>query len=297
MEFVGVAFLIAAALSAPASRTNVKLKLKFVDGGGDFVIEQARAFLEKGTLKPVIRNIRSILWKRMKMRDTKKLTKVLVNLLQENIDDVTFIKKLKFVYDQLPKYNTPCIRADRRADDLSMFISDPGVILDIGCADGSILRSLKTKYNLSKEQVIGVDIIDTNPKDITFTKVINNKIFLPDSSVDTVIVLMTAHHFDDAMINEIKRVMRSGATLIVREHDYTNQSDAVFWDIMHLMYECVIYKEKTPEEFLNQYRSIYRSKDAWIKIFEGHGLTKKMTTDYNPYDPFKSIYMVFENVA
>lgn len=292
MEFVGVgvAFLIATALSTSTSKS-------LVDGAGDFVIEQARALLEKNALKPVIRNIRSILWKRMKMRDAKKLTKILVGLLQDPIDDVTFINKLKTTYDQLPKYNIPCIRTNKRIDDLSMFIDNPNVILDIGCADGSILQSLKIKYNLRTDQVIGADIIDTAPKDITFVKVANNKIPLSANSVDTVIVLMTAHHFDLFMLDEIKRVMKPGAMLIVREHDYTTQLDAVFWDLMHLMYECVIYEERTPEEFLRQYRSIYRSKNAWLKIFEEYGFSEKGTTTYNQYDPFKSFYMVFEKAS
>lgn len=111
------------------------------------------------------------------------------------------------------------------------FVKDK-VVLDIACGEGygSMLLSYKASY------VIGVDISEEvidfarakyNRDNISFKTGKCDKIPLEDSSVDVVVSFETIEHHDqhEAMMREIKRILRPNGLLIISSPDKYAYSD------------------------------------------------------------------------
>jgi|JI10StandDraft_1071094.scaffolds.fasta_scaffold18702_6 ubiquinone/menaquinone biosynthesis C-methylase UbiE len=153
-------------------------------------------------------------------------------------------------------------------------------VLDIGCGDGSITKTLKEKLGLSSDQVHGCDIVaplngppigpsNGQPNgDFTFSLIDGSKLPYEAESFDVVYALMSLHHVRDltGMLQEIKRVLRPNGVLIVREHDCVSQGLSDVLDIVHGFYSMVWC---TPQEhtcFQDEYYGLYRTADDFDKI-------------------------------
>ena len=104
--------------------------------------------------------------------------------------------------------------------------------MDLGCGDDKFARGLKKILNI--ENVYLADIAEIDSPD--YIRVFNNQIDLPDDSVDLITCLVCIHHFTDIlqMFTEIRRVLRPGGLLFIREHDGSKKTDC-YVDIIHLL--------------------------------------------------------------
>ena len=138
------------------------------------------------------------------------------------------------------------------------------VYLDIGCADGSITAAIAGKLELEPGRALACDIVDRVAPDarksIQFELSSATKLPYADASVDLITMHMVAHHFrvPRAIFYEARRVSRGGALLLLREHDPPPRDLEAITErlnIEHALWACMINKEQTPEEFLDDYRA------------------------------------------
>lgn len=169
-------------------------------------------------------------------------------------------------------------------------------ILDIGCADASIIISLRSALNkiLSEEDnnslsSASTNIIKLHGTDIYDPKIssaagvnfkLNDEKSLPfeKNSMDIVLCLMTMHHFRhlNEMLAAINKVLNSTGIFIFREHDLP--ADPIykplewkFLEMVHIMEECIFHPlpgDKIIETFLSSHFSNYKSAAEWKKIIE-----------------------------
>jgi ubiquinone/menaquinone biosynthesis C-methylase UbiE len=98
--------------------------------------------------------------------------------------------------------------------------------LDIGCGNAEVTHAISQTYKI--QEVFGADTYHSDQyvpphshSNIRYYQVCDNFIPLDDSSVDLITCFMSIHHFNDfeRMLFEIKRVIRPGGSLFIREHD------------------------------------------------------------------------------
>ncbi|MEK7433753.1 MAG: methyltransferase domain-containing protein [Cyanobacteriota bacterium] len=100
--------------------------------------------------------------------------------------------------------NLEKLRIRRIGDSFSSLLKDNSSILDIGCGNGNLGEYLILNKNIFYH---GVDIIkNKNLSNITFTKSSFPYPF-EDKSFDTVIIILTLHHFDNPE-NGLKEAVR-----------------------------------------------------------------------------------------
>ena len=105
-------------------------------------------------------------------------------------------------------------------------------VMDLGCGDNKFARGLKKI--LKVEKVYLADIAEIDSPD--YIRVVDNKIDLPDNSVDLITCLVCIHHFTEIleMFSEIRRVLKPGGLLFIREHDGSKKTNC-YVDIIHLL--------------------------------------------------------------
>ena len=105
-------------------------------------------------------------------------------------------------------------------------------VMDLGCGDNKFARGLKKILNV--EKVYLADIAEIDSPD--YIRVSNNHIDLPDNSIDLITCLVCIHHFTDIlqMFSEIRRVLKPGGLLFIREHDGSKKTNC-YVDIIHLL--------------------------------------------------------------
>jgi SAM-dependent methyltransferase len=233
-------------------------------------------------------------------------------IMFDNISDVDTLRALRAVctaarvsraaYDsrkcaRLHANTPPATRATSRIRDFTIELgivaaSFPinGRYLDIGCSEGAITKTIAIELQLSPAQAIACDAV-AQPADDVFTFIHTNGTSIPleSCSVDAATMFMSAHHFakPGTMFQEAFRVMRPGGLLLLREHDCINATAALFYDIIHALYSCVLSDEVTPEDFTAQYGTgtyaAYCNKHTWLTFATQHGFT--LHPDVEPHGP------------
>jgi SAM-dependent methyltransferase len=118
-------------------------------------------------------------------------------------------------------------------------------MLDVGCGNAEITQEIGLAYQVGK--IYGADVyasqdfkVTENNNKVEYSQIKNNMIGLPDASVNLVTCFMSIHHFEDfsAMMKEIKRVLRPGGWLFIREHDVASNNLVLKRDLdrRHLEY-------------------------------------------------------------
>lgn len=103
--------------------------------------------------------------------------------------------------------------------------------LDVGCGNAEITSQIANTFKI--EKIYGADVyspeeyknIKTDPF-IEYHQIIDNKINLPDHSVDLITCFMSIHHFIDfdKMMTEIHRVLKPRGWLFFREHNVPKEA-------------------------------------------------------------------------
>lgn len=183
-------------------------------------------------------------------------------------------------------------------------------VLDIGCGDGSITRTLKQKLGLSDEQVHGCDIVPIRNEEIGFTfRLIDGSVLPYESQTfDVVYALMSLHHIRDlsGMLREIRRVLKPNGVLIVREHDCVSRGLSDVLDIVHGFYSMVWCNPKEHVSFQDEYYGLYRTAEDFDHIISQEtGFKRVLSTnrqeEYPLYrygdviNPMKHYWAVYVN--
>lgn len=141
-------------------------------------------------------------------------------------------------------------------------------VLDFGCGDLSLSKSLKTF--VPSLEITGVDVVNfkNNQEKIKFVWYDGNKLPFKDDSFDTVISFYVFHHCDDAVTSfkECARVARE--RIIFVESVFRHRMEIPFMKIMDWIYN------KIKSEPVSLSYQFYSYSD-WVKTFAENKLTLK----------------------
>ncbi len=144
------------------------------------------------------------------------------------------------------------VRSQKRNKKLLSLIAipDTGELLDMSCGDGKLLKSikrLKPRLKLS-----GIDISDQElGSEINFHKSNAESIPFPDKTFDVIVCSMSLHHYKNlnAILNEIKRVLKTGGILYVLDIFPANQLSQRLYNLIGCREPYHFEKFYTTEEF------------------------------------------------
>jgi ubiquinone/menaquinone biosynthesis C-methylase UbiE len=206
--------------------------------------------------------------------DNNKIIPHLCNLLKD--------KKVK-TYSNLTTSN----RGYNRAKEIDILthkkIKKHYKYLDIGCNDGSLTNKIAEYFKFEKHNVYGTDIKEWNGisnnchiENMFYINADEPKLPYPDNFFDLITCFQVLHHSGNInmTISEIKRVLKKGGILVLREHDMNNYIDKEFIDFEHLLYICIEMNEHS----FDKYIGMYKSKKEWRKLF---GFKIDNSTSYN----------------
>jgi ubiquinone/menaquinone biosynthesis C-methylase UbiE/lipopolysaccharide biosynthesis glycosyltransferase len=214
-------------------------------------------------------------------------------------DDVVYTTLREFYHGKLLTQTTPAARAkalesmevgasegraDWRAQQVVAFLPTTdlkGVVLDLGCGNGTITERLLEYVNLS---CVGVDLPEVikercHPKVAYRSSAEGQPLPLKDNEASVVVALMSLHHMRDLdlKLKEVARVLEPGGTLVIREHDAPDgdQCFAALLDVMHGLYARVWPAIPECQSFVGQYYGRYMSRVQWrAKLQELGGWTR-----------------------
>ena len=144
---------------------------------------------------------------------------------------------------------------------ISSYFSSSENILDFGCGDLSLAKSLKQKIPTLK--ITGVDVTNFSEKTKDIKFVVYDGKILPfkDNSFDTVIAFYVFHHCEDVLgsLNECIRVAKRRILLV--ESVYRSPIELPFMSFMDFIYNIV-----KPEIIPLNYN--FFSYKKWLTMFE-----------------------------
>lgn len=159
--------------------------------------------------------------------------------------------------------------------------------LDLGCGDGNI--SYEIGKFLKCDNIYGADILvdpDLMAIGVKYLTVENNSIPLEDNSIDFLSCFVCIHHFTDIkkMLLEIKRVLKPGGYLYIREHDIRTKKDYVLINLIHILYGA---------KYKSYYEGTYFSKIELHDYLEKMKFTELTTIVYPSPNPQKIYHSLF----
>lgn len=239
----------------------------------------------------------------------KKCTEYISDMLDKDKNDIDIMLGLRQFHDfKEDEFD----RGGSRSKDIKLIVNNIENLyedikinsyLDFGGSDGSISSAIADSLNIDKSVAYSADIekwfsrkIIKKQDNITYLILKpNQRINLPDNSIDLITCFQVLHHIEniDFVLKELYRI--SNGILIIREHDCENINDKMLCDLEHSIYE--ITMEQIPNiRFLNDYEAWYKNKSTWNRLLETHGFkfinikypTKKTPTKYY-YASYKKV--------
>jgi len=159
--------------------------------------------------------------------------------------------------------------------------------LDIGCGDGSKTIMISKMLGIKLSNIHGTDVPNwghfeenRNPN-LNFKHIKNDEsgestgdLEYEDNSFNLVSMLMVIHHVKASMrqklLDEVKRVAKPGAYVLIREHDAQNDYDKMLIDIEHSIFSRS-YPGRIESDFLSTYYGDYLSKRQLSDMLASNG--------------------------
>lgn len=212
---------------------------------------------------------------------------------------------LKYV----PRETNAKRRATNRAKDISRLLQSCKIqnittMLDVGADDASITKAVDHELQLDQAHAVDIPMWEgkERPKinGIPYHHIdpITNKIPYPSGSFDMVIAMQSLHHVRNLpqMMYEINRVLKTGGTVVIREHDCNSGLTARLIDLEHLLYtRGVNYDSFTRGP--QAYYAKYRSRDMWSRIFQSHMFYPVKCGVKHKLNSTRCYYAVFKKAA
>ena len=165
--------------------------------------------------------------------------------IDERLDVIECILKLNTdSYEYLGLFNVTIYDTKSKIDHRSI-----RTYLDVGCRNGEITAAISARLKLQKHKTFGADSFDAKHPKLTFALIDKSQhkirireyspsrtalkqilpLHLANDSVDLITCFVTLHHVSDVtkMINELARVLRPGAVLIISEYNCETQYSIV----------------------------------------------------------------------
>lgn len=160
--------------------------------------------------------------------------------------------------------------------------------VDIGGGNGNVLHGISNIMKMrglqfEKTNMICVetknDWVESyafNNEDVTYKFWDNNVIEIEDNSIDIVMCMVSLHHMTDDIIdntlNEIKRIIKKGGYLFIKEHDANNKDTIKYIEWEHNLYHIMDcwYENKcvNVDEYMEKNIANFKSKDEWLNLIE-----------------------------
>ena len=174
------------------------------------------------------------------------------------------------------EYFDPSGRERSRLVDIRSMLDDIGHVesyYDIGASEGNITKVVRGYLRVKNVKVFDINVDNRIEDGIEYIHNEYDKIDIGDSTADLVTTFMSLHHFEDLtkMLSEIRRVLKHGGHLIIREHDAENEYLVSFFDLTHLIYSTVFSDETTSDKFVKEFFTRYKTKERWIEVIETAG--------------------------
>lgn len=169
------------------------------------------------------------------------------------------------------------LRVDERTTTVFQILEQTGMtgvkrIADIGCGDGTILRSIGSRLGLNHRGMVGVDLLPNIPYGVTYVRASDYSAYdIPDSSIDLVTIFVTLHHIRNIVhLQSIRDIVRVGGMVIIREHDcpHGDTDLCAYLDVVHGLSDTVSLGVSCAE-FHNEFYSRYLSLADVDDIFRG----------------------------
>lgn len=111
------------------------------------------------------------------------------------------------------------------------------------------------------------------------------------TKVNLITVYHTLHHINNKFYPKIielfNRILTDDGIIVLYEHDCINEKRAYIIDIEHILYDCVISKKETYDDYIKnnytKYLSVDEWKDVFSKYFESAGELRLNNKDYSFY--------------
>lgn len=201
-------------------------------------------------------------------------------------------------------YQYTSIRANKRVEDISSFYNNKtDSYLDLGGGDGSITLAIASHYKVEKAICADIDNwYDTHDKkyDIDYVSLNENE-QLPfnDEEFSLITCFQSLHHMKnlDSRLKDIKRIIKRGGYLIIREHDCCDDNMKMLIDIEHCIFELVL--KEYNQQFVNEYYADYKSKYQWSDIFCSLGfkyIHTKYPQRYGKNNPTRYYYAMYKKL-
>lgn len=117
---------------------------------------------------------------------------------------------------------------------------------------------------------------------------------IPDASLDLVTLYIGLHHCPeeklDAFVRSIRRVLRPGGTLILRDHDVRTPKMGVFVSLVHTVFNLGLGVPWMTDAM--EHKS-FRSADEWAALLSQHGFQDSGKRLYQFMDPSDNALMRF----
>jgi ubiquinone/menaquinone biosynthesis C-methylase UbiE len=146
--------------------------------------------------------------------------------------------------------------------------------LDVGCNDGVLTRGIAEHYKFDPNNVYGIDVKVWSGrqnvcglKNMFFVDENNPKLPYPDNHFDLITCFQVLHHAakPQETVNELRRVLKRGGFLVLKEHDMLYNSPLISSDLIH--FEHIVYMCTEEEKVdIEKYRGDYKSKHEWNKM-------------------------------
>jgi ubiquinone/menaquinone biosynthesis C-methylase UbiE len=166
-------------------------------------------------------------------------------------------------------------------------------IVDIGAGNTQLTLEFCRKLNVNNVYVIDryseerfVDLREKGDNfNIKYIQSSDTYIELKDNICDFLIAFVVIHHVDDIpnLISEIKRILKPGGMVFVREHDVTTNREVEYIDKVHLKFGKEHSSGKTN----------YVSKKELVSYFESYGFVLMGSSTYNCYNPQKLYHSLY----
>ena len=166
----------------------------------------------------------------------------------------------------------------------------PSSVLDFGGDKGTLASLLADGYGLSSDKVIVTDIAswyghvrEKRYSNVEYVTLNSSRLPFASESFNTILCMMVLHHIQEIepTLRELRRIMKTGGILFLREHDAGTEEQKRAVDIEHSIHE-LVESSKTVSEalrYLAEYRGFYRSIEEWNELLSDVGF-REVSMEY-----------------
>lgn len=222
---------------------------------------------------------------------------------KEPVSDVELLSKVVVGYsnreDTIDMFRLNLRLGDIKKCVSSSYLDQVKSVLDFGGGSGDFLHHLKQQQTTIVEAFV-LDIKKWYSKeheqrysDLKYVFVHTLDLPFPTQSLDMITVFQVFHHLDNMMytLKELKRVLKVGGILVVREHDCTSLVDKLAIDVEHLIYEVSIQRNR---DACCTYEASYLSKRYLVDTMNSCGF--RLINQTSPTGCTRCYYTVWLNM-